>query len=104
MRTCKHCGVEHNLTGNQCRPCKDGLYRYNMTRNDILKLHEEQNGKCFLCEKDVEMFQGHKGGMVDHNHETGKVRSILCNRCNTVVGGLENHVDVNKVVEYINGD
>ena len=101
MKICKHCGSEHTMRGNECRVCKDGLFRYKMTRNDMLKLHEQQNGRCFLCETDIEMFKGHSGGMIDHDHKTGKVRGILCNRCNTIVGGLETHKDVSKILEYL---
>lgn len=103
MKTCKHCGVEHNLKGNECRVCKDGLFRYKMTRNDQLALLESQNCKCALCETKLEMFVGRAGGFVDHCHTTGKVRGILCNRCNTVVGGLENKSigNINKILDYI---
>jgi len=100
-KLCKHCGEHHDIRGNQCRVCKNGLYRYNMTRLDMIKLHEEQDKKCALCDKDVEMFNGSVGGMVDHNHTTGKVRSILCGECNTFVGSIENHKDIEKVLEYI---
>lgn len=102
MKKCKHCNTEHNLRGHSCRVCKDGLYRYNMTRNDILALHEAQNCKCALCEKDLEMFVGRSGGFIDHCHTTGKVRSILCNRCNTIVGGLENtEVPLERLLNYL---
>jgi hypothetical protein len=41
----------------------------------------EQGGKCALCrtKPDYQLY-------VDHNHETKKVRSLLCARCNTAVG------------------
>ena len=103
MKKCKHCGEPHDLRGDQCRVCKNGLYRYGMTRNDMLKLHEEQDGKCFLCDQELEMFRGHAGGLIDHCHDTGKVRSILCNRCNTVVGGFENHNNKTRLLTYIRG-
>ena len=101
-KNCVHCGVSHTMRGKTCRVCKDGLYRYGMSRIDQLKLHEEQNKKCHLCESEVEMFNGHKGGFIDHDHASGKVRGILCNRCNTVVGGLENHSNIKKLLEYLN--
>lgn len=101
MKKCKHCGENHKIPGNVCRVCKDGLYRYNMTRLDMKKLYEEQDKKCFLCEKEIELFRGHSGGMIDHDHKTGKVRSILCNRCNTIVGGFENHPNKIKLFQYI---
>lgn len=100
-KICKHCGTEHALRGNECRVCKDGLYRYDMNRNDQVKLYESQNKSCCLCDNKIEMFVGHKGGFIDHNHETGEVRGILCNRCNTVVGGLENHKNITKLLKYL---
>jgi hypothetical protein len=66
----------------------------------MISLHESQGKKCFLCEKDLEMFKNRNGGFIDHCHTTGKVRGILCNRCNTVVGGLEN-ADIPKILTYI---
>ena len=100
--TCKHCKEEHNLRGSQCRVCKDGLYRYNMTRTDMIALHESQNNLCKLCSKKLELFVGRQGGFIDHCHTTGKVRGILCNRCNTIVGGLENtEVNIQELLRYI---
>lgn len=90
------------MRGSACRVCKDGIFRYGMTRLDQLALYESQNKKCCLCESEIEMFDGHKGGFIDHDHTTDKVRGILCNRCNTVVGGLENHKNINKLLQYMN--
>ncbi len=101
-KTCKHCSTEHTLRGAACRVCKDGIFRYRMNRLDQIKLYEDQAKKCKLCDIEVTMFDGHRGGFIDHNHETGEVRGILCNRCNTVVGGLESHSNIKKLLEYIN--
>lgn len=109
VKTCKHCGEVPETTGvglgNQCRICKNGLYRYGMTRTDMLKLHESQNRQCFICETDIEMFRGTAGGNIDHCHTTGKVRGILCSACNTTIGGIEAHLkihdDISRLLEYI---
>ena len=103
-KICKHCGINFNIKGTSCRVCKDGLYRYNMTRLDQIKLYEQQDKKCFLCETELELFNGHTGGFIDHNHKTGNVRGILCNRCNTIVGGLESHINPQKVIDYIKSE
>jgi hypothetical protein len=73
-----------------------------MTRVEQVKLFESQGKKCCLCDTELEMFVGHKGGFVDHDHETNQVRGILCNRCNTVVGGIENHSNLEKLLKYLN--
>ena len=99
-KICKHCGVEHSMSGNECRVCKDGLYRYKLNRLDMVSLLESQDKKCATCDTELEMFVGRKGGFVDHCHTTGKVRGILCNRCNTVIGGIEN-ADLQRMLKYI---
>ena len=101
VKICKFCQSEHSMRGNECRVCKDGRFRYKMNRLDQIKMFEDQNGKCKLCDTDIKMFVGHKGGMIDHDHKTNMVRGILCNRCNTVVGGLENHVNVQRLLKYV---
>ncbi len=73
-----------------------------MTRLDQIKLYENQEKKCYLCETAIEMFVGHTGGFIDHDHKTNNVRGILCNRCNTVVGGLESHSNLPKLLKYLN--
>jgi len=47
-------------------------------------LVENQNGKCAIC-------RGPPNGrvlklVVDHNHETGKIRELLCDACNRALG------------------
>jgi hypothetical protein len=105
MKNCKHCGTEHNLRGKECRVCKDGMFRYKMTRNDMLQLHESQNKQCALCEKELAMFNGgsYNSGNIDHCHTSGKVRGILCHQCNTFIGYLEQKVPLDKIQFYLNG-
>lgn len=101
MHKCRHCGEEVTIRGSQCRICKDGLYRYGMNRLDQIKLLESQNGSCYLCDDPVQLFDGHKGGMIDHCHSTGNVRGVLCNKCNTIVGRIENHKNPKRILEYV---
>lgn len=41
---------------------------------------------------------------IDHNHKTGKVRGLLCTRCNTFLHYLEDTSFVSKAEQYINLD
>ena len=104
-KKCKHCGVQLKETqkGLACNTCRIDLNRYNMTRTDMIKLLKDQKGKCKLCKKDVVLFNRRQthSGYIDHDHNTGKVRGVLCHPCNTSLGYIENKLDLNKVKEYI---
>ena len=105
MNICKHCGVvkEEGYTFKstyQCRTCCDGIARYGLNRNDMIKLWEEEGKKCGICRKELEMFKAGKGGFVDHNHDTGKIRGILCIRCNSFLGKTEK---VEQIKIYLSG-
>jgi hypothetical protein len=51
------------------------------------KLFEAQGGCCAICHRPDETFKKHLS--VDHNHETGKVRGLLCGNCNTGLGKFQ---------------
>lgn len=102
MKRCKHCNELVGKTrGAACQVCKDGIFRYKLNRLQQIQLYESQNRKCRLCDIELNMFVGHRGGFVDHCHSTGKIRGILCNRCNTIVGGLESHQNLERILNYI---
>lgn len=64
-------------------------YRYGITPQEYKRLFDEQGGKCAVCgEPPGDNVRAHWGGKlcVDHCHDTGKVRALLCNDCNLVVG------------------
>ena len=102
---CEHCGCnEDNVkmaTLTQCYVCKNGLYRYKLNRNQQRELWESQDGKCKMCDKPVTLFNGKggKSGCVDHDHDTKRVRGILCSICNQAVEKY-NTVWASKLGEY----
>lgn len=75
------------------RHTRTGLLRrqYGLSREQFADLVKSQDNKCALCKtKDhgrKTIAVGH--WMVDHNHETGEVRGLLCNACNTAIGHYE---------------
>lgn len=48
------------------------------------KLLKEQGGLCYLCEKPIE--PGNE--TLDHSHETGHCRRVLCRQCNGAEGRI----------------
>jgi DNA-directed RNA polymerase subunit RPC12/RpoP len=60
---------------------------------------EKQSGKCAIC---GEAQQNNEMLDVDHNHRTGKVRQLLCRRCNSVIGLTRESIFVlNGVIKYL---
>ena len=61
---------------------------YGMTYADKQRMLELQGGKCANsgCNK---VLLTDRDKHVDHNHETGKVRAVLCNNCNVALGLLK---------------
>ena len=55
-----------------------------------------QNKACATCHKSLEWTNKQNTPHVDHCHSTGKVRGILCNRCNTVLGLCEDNKELFK--------
>jgi Zn finger protein HypA/HybF involved in hydrogenase expression len=113
---CQDCSNEFSLKDSHqqvCRTCKrirslDQHYRnrYKITYVEVMKLFDIQKGKCAICFKVLDKpGEGHpllRANMacVDHNHKTGLVRGILCNRCNTKLGAF-NEDELNRLIKYI---
>ncbi len=74
---------------------------YGITEEEYLSLKEKQGGNCCLCGRPP----GNRGLHVDHNHETGKVRGLLCMSCNLLVAAVEsdklNGNLLAKILEYL---
>jgi hypothetical protein len=60
------------------------LRRYRLTAADYDKLLSEQGGRCAICGA----LPAGKRLAVDHDHNTGQVRGLLCSRCNFGIGFL----------------
>jgi hypothetical protein len=61
--------------------------KYNMTLDDYVSRFKEQAGKCAICSKSHSLFDKATTQLVvDHDHETGEVRKLLCNKCNQGLG------------------
>lgn len=62
--------------------------KYGLTLSEYDKMLEAQDGRCAICKKTPEEIGRRLS--VDHSHETGEIRGLLCNSCNIGVGYLQN--------------
>jgi Recombination endonuclease VII len=63
---------------------------YGITLEDYNLFLEQQSEKCKICNKNCPTG---KSLAVDHNHETGKVRGLLCKNCNIGLGMFFDNLD-----------
>jgi len=61
---------------------------YNITLDDFNQKLLKQDHRCMICRETFQTRKS-KAACVDHDHTTNQVRDILCGRCNSVVGYVD---------------
>ena len=64
--------------------------KYGITLDQYEETLQTQDYKCAVCRLGTDTCV-QKALSVDHNHETGKVRGLLCDRCNRALGLLKDN-------------
>lgn len=78
---------------------------YGITLEEYDIMLSNQGYRCFCCGvhqddlKTTNNQHGTKRLVVDHCHTSGAVRKLLCNRCNTVLGLIEEKIEILRAVE-----
>jgi hypothetical protein len=73
-----------------CLRCQENLHRertYGVTADQFDAMMLRQAGCCAICQEPMGT------PAVDHDHDTGRVRGLLCRRCNTGIGMLADDPD-----------
>lgn len=110
---CKHCdkhhiqsrrGILNNSHSKSCEKFKphnysgldrwDAIIRrvYGITLEEYDNMLYEQDNGCAICGTKDDVVEGRRLA-IDHCHDTGKVRGILCSRCNQALGLFCDSVD-----------
>lgn len=97
---CKACINAQNMERYRTKPStkashqaaarKYQLKQYGITPEMYDEMHESQQGKCAICEKPAPRIgtETERPLAVDHCHETGRIRALLCSQCNSGIGML----------------
>jgi hypothetical protein len=76
------------------------MRNYGLTLEDIEVMMENQGRRCRICT--ILLDEDSRGPQVDHCHDTGRVRGILCFKCNTALGFLQDSVEnLKRAIEYL---
>lgn len=110
LRKCYRCSelkrlaefsIDRSRRGGRAHSCKSctshasTASRYETTRGDISGRHQAQNGRCPICQRIKKL-------VVDHEHGTGRIRALLCNRCNVGLGQFKDDLQLLKAaVKYL---
>lgn len=74
--------------------------KYGLSIDDYEKMLSSQNYKCLICGCDISNRQNNPH--IDHNHETNKIRGILCGNCNMGLGHFKDNLDILKnAIKYL---
>lgn len=71
------------------------------------KLLHEQNNLCAICKNPESIISGHinrvpKRLAIDHCHTTGKIRGLLCHKCNVSIGALNESIEtLQSAINYL---
>ena len=116
MKRCKTCGINKRNSEfykeplnkdklkSDCKECyniyydeKSYIRKYNITKQQKLDMIASQNNCCAICKKP---FSSTIGTHVDHCHDTGKVRAILCSHCNRGIGCFKDNTFIIQQAMY----
>ena len=83
------------------------VYRqHNLTEQDYSQLLAQQNGVCKICQSPETATNGRstkvKDLAIDHDHKTGKVRGLLCSKCNRALGLFADNITrMKSAIKYL---
>ena len=106
-RTCKGCAEDRQ---KERKTLKKETYSYlahlrhlrvtyGLSKEEYCRLMDMQGGRCAICNI---LITARENAQVDHDHETGRIRGILCFCCNTAIGKFRDSVDMMLLaIEYL---
>jgi hypothetical protein len=93
----------------QCRPCREHIKwksfivrTYGITVDDYYVMLEKQNYRCAICDSESNKNAAREKMFIDHCHETGKVRGLLCSKCNIALGNFDDDIKtLKRAISYL---
>ena len=105
LNQCNSCRYKKKLAGNPGLRQKQREWNlkrdYGITVQEYESVFNKQGGLCAICKKK----SMHRSGalFVDHDHATGKLRALLCNPCNLLLGHSKDEISILKeAIKYLN--
>jgi hypothetical protein len=119
LNTCKSCESQrkkkYEYTPDQWKGYRLKK-KFGITLDDYANMLEKQNHRCAICQTHIDDYVSQCEGSesvyaqrkskqnfsVDHCHDTGKIRGLLCYNCNLMLGNAKDNSDLLlKAIEYL---
>ena len=72
--------------------------KYGIDQNEYAEILRRQHGLCAICGGNLEELRL----VIDHCHESGRVRGLLCHNCNVGIGMLKDDISIlSKAISYL---
>lgn len=97
-RLCRSCFKVPGKVGILCEKCYRIKLKFGVNPKGIHRLAIEQGFKCRICK--VEQ-SDNRSLAIDHDHESGKIRGLLCTSCNMALGKFNNIVLLQAAIDYL---
>lgn len=76
------------------------LKQFGLTRAEFDRMCAAQEHRCAICRQPMAALRSRVN--IDHDHATGKIRGLLCNRCNRGLGYLKDSpANLQRAIEYL---
>ncbi len=104
---CKSCHLARQRTYRKGHPQPSNVeqhlwYRYKMRGSEYEAMVIRQKNLCAICKKPPATSGRHIRLQVDHCHETGHIRGLLCNSCNNALGRFGDSIEgIQRVLDYL---
>ena len=90
--------VRNHIGGTYCQYHSNIMHKsnkYNISPLDVLKMYKVDT--CEICNNYMDK------KCIDHDHITGKVRGMICQNCNVLLGHAKDNTDIlQKCIKYLN--
>lgn len=83
---------------------RDRYYKkyYGISLQEFEEKFLQQDCKCAICEVLLDIDEDSRKAHLDHCHESGKIRGILCVNCNQGIGSMKENIFIlNKAIMYL---
>jgi hypothetical protein len=104
---CKFC-IKSESDSIRKQRIREGLIpvakREDSTVEELLELYKLQGGECAICHTPykIESISKQRGLFIDHCHTSGKVRGLLCQKCNSGLGMFNDNIEtLNEAIFYL---